>query len=365
MTAPRPTLREILAGLEAERLIGPDDRVQHYLEHRAARQPWYIRVMVGLGAWLASLLLIGFVASFSFVLDAGYAMVGLAFIIGSTLTRRRSANEFVVQCALACSLAGQALCAYGVAQTIGHEQYEVFLGLTMVTAALLFFLYPDRIHRVIMVCLGAGAMTGLLYAWEWNALVPLVGPSFAALLALLHARRSQLAGSPYAGLVRPLMDGLLLSAFGVLLLSTIYVLPELGLESRFYPRPWISTILFGPLLIVLATPMVQALSAPGRPARRLSLYGLLAVIILCSWAAPGLLLGLSVILLGASCGNRAYASAGVLFSMVFLATFFYGIEISMPAKSLTLVITGTVLLISRQLILRLGSRQGRQGVGHV
>ena len=365
MTDPRPTLQEILAGLQAEQLIGPADRVQHYLEHQADRQPWYIRVMVGLGAWLASLLLIGFVASFSFALDTGYTLVGLALIIGAILVRRQSGNDFVVQCTLACSLAGQALCAYGVAETVGHEQYEVFLGLTMVTAALLFFLYPDRIHRVIMVCLGTGSMTGLLYAWEWNALVPLVGPSFAALLALLFARRPQLAGSPYAGLVRPLMDGLVLSAFAVLLLSAVYLLPELGLESRFYPRPWISTLLFGLLLIFLAAPMVQALSAAGRPAVRLSLYGLLAVIILCSWAAPGLLLGLIVTLLGASYGNRAYASAGVVFGMVFLGAFFYGIEISMLGKSLTLVATGTALLISRWIILGLQSGGGPRGAGHV
>lgn len=359
------SLHEVLNRLQAENLLGPDDTPGNHLDVLTTQQPWYIRAMVGLGAWLASLLLIGFVASFSLVMDGGYAVVGTLLIIGAILVRRRSDNDFLVQCTLACSLAGQALCAYGVAEALGHDRHEIFLGLALAMSALLFFVYPDRIHRVIMVCLAAGSFTGLLYAWEWNALIPVLGPLFAGALILLHRRRPHLVAGPYAAISRPLMNGLMLSAFAVLLLSTVYVLPELGLETRLYPRPWISTILFGALLFYAAIPMVRSLAHPGHASAGATLYGLIALIVACSWAAPGLLLGLIVTILGATHTNRTYIGAGLVFCVIFLATYFYGIEISMLAKSLTLVSAGTVLLVSRRIILRLVQAPGAQEAHHV
>ena len=359
------SLHGILNRLQAENLLEPDDTPGNHLDILTTQQPWYVRAMVGLGAWLASLLLIGFVASFSLVMDGGYAIVGTVLIIGAILVRRRSDNDFLVQCTLACSLAGQALCAYGVAQALGHDRHEIFLGLTLAVSALLFFVYPDRIHRVIMVCLAAGSFTGLLYAWEWNALIPVLGPSFAGALILLYGHRPQLVAGPYAALSRPLMNGLMLSAFAVVLISTIYVLPELGLETRLYPRPWISTILFGALLFYAAAPMVRSLAHPGHASAGAILYGLMVLIVACSWAAPGLLLGLIVTILGATQTNRTYIGAGLVFCVIFLATYFYGIEISMPAKSLTLVSAGTVLLVSRWIILRLVPRPGKGETHHV
>lgn len=358
------TLQEVLSQLQAEKLLGPEDSAGNYLDIDTTQPPWYIRAMVGLGAWLASLLLIGFVASFSLAMDGGYAIVGTVLIIGAILVRRRSDNDFLVQCALACSLAGQALCAYGVAEALGHDRHELFLGLALAMSTLLFFVYPDRIHRVIMVCLAAGSLTGLIYAWEWNALIPLLGPLFAAALILLHSRRPQLVASPYAALSRPLMNGLMLSAFAVLLISTIYVLPELGLETLLYPRPWISTILFGALFFYVATPMVRALSHPDHATSATILYGLMALIVACSWAAPGLLLGMITTILGAAYANRTYIGAGLVFCVIFLATYFYGIEISMLTKSLTLILAGSVLLASRWIILRLMKTPGEQETHH-
>ena len=95
------------------------------------------------------------------------------------------------------------------------------------------------------------------------------------------------------------------------------------------------------------------------------LYGLLTLIIAASWAAPGLLLGLIVTILGATYTNRTYIGAGLVFCVIFLGTYFYGIEISMLAKSLTLVSAGTTLLASRWIILRLVQTPGGREAHHV
>lgn len=362
MSAPNVALHDIVSTLQAEHLLSDDGLA--YLDSRHGQQPWYIRAMVGFGAWLASLLLIGFVASFSMLVDGGYVFIGLVLIVGAVLLRHRFNNDFLVQCTLATSLAGQALSAYGFSEIIGHEAFEIFLGFVLIINSALFFLFPDRIHRVLMVLLAAGSLTALLYVREMNAFVPLLGPAFTAFLILLQRQLPNLVASPFATLVRPLMSGLMLSAFGVLLISTVYVLPELGLEYQLYPRPWISTILLGGLFLYIGTWIWPTVAPHGNRKTLLFLYGMMVIVIVCSWAAPGLLLGLIVVMLGVASGRNTFTGAGIGFLVLFLATYFYGIEVTMQTKSGVLVATGTAILISRWAILRLAATTEPRGPNH-
>lgn len=362
MSVKEVTLHEVIRTLQAERLLGADGT--DYLHGLPEQQPWYIRAMVGLGAWLASLLLIGFVASFSMTMQGGYTFIGLALMVGAVLTRRRSENVFLVQGALAASLAGLGLAAYGLADTIGSEEVEIFLGVLLVASCALFFLFPDRIHRVLMVLLATGSLTMQAYRWEMNALVPFLGPAFTAALILVQVRLPGLVATRLAPLVRPLMNGLMLSAFGVLLLSTLYVLPELGLEYAFYPRPWISTILFGGLFLYVGR-LIWSKAVPGADSRALlALYGIMAIVVIGTSAAPGLLLGLIVVMLGAASGRTTFIGAGIGFFVLFLASYFYGIQVDMLTKSIALTATGTLILIARWAIQGIAASAVPGGQGH-
>lgn len=345
------TLRGLIDALEAEGLLRQSGAAAAYLEDRAEVQPWYVRTMVGFGAWLASLLLIGFVAGFSIAVG-GYTVVGIALVIGATALRWRSDNDFFVQCALASSLAGQALLAYGFAEILGGEEFETFLGFVVVVSAVLFFAFPDRIHRVIMVLFAASALTMLIYAWELNAFVPVLGPIFAAALVGLHRNMPALIASGHGAILRPLSNGLMLSAFGALLLSTIYILPELGVEFAFYPRPWVSTVLLGALFLYVGGRVWSTLAETSSKTALTTLYALSSIVIISSWAAPGLLLSLIVVMLGAESGRRSFIGAGISFLVVFVACYFYGIETTMMTKSITLVATGSAILLSRWVILK-------------
>ena len=229
---------------------------------------------------------------------------------------------------------------------------------------MLFFLFPDRIHRVIMVLLASGSLTMLFYVWEVNSLVPLLGPAFTGALIFLHRQIPSLIASRYAAFVRPLMNGLMLSAFGVLLISTVYVLPQLGTDLQLYPRPWLSTILLGGLFLYVGTQIGQMVVGTANMAAFPVFYGIMVVIIACSWAAPGLLLGLIVIMLGAASGSKTFIGAGIGFFAIFLASYFYGSEVSMLIKSITLVTTGFAILVARWAILKLVATPGPRGSGH-
>lgn len=358
-------LQQIIDDLRTEALLpeAADDAV--YSESIREVQPWYIRTMVGFGAWLASLLLIGFVGSIGFAADIGFVIVGVSFIGAAIFVRTKWENDFLLQSALACSLAGQALFAYGIAEISSGNDFENMLSIVILLNAILFFVFPDPTHRVLSILIAMTSLVVLLYTWEINAIVPALGPLIAAAMVFFYQRQGGFIEGGKGHLVRPLITGLMLSAFGFLLLSTVYILPELRLEFAFYPRPWISTMLLGALLFYLGTQVwPQIGTEAGSPAKAI-FYGLLVVITLAAWAIPGLLLALIVTMLGATTGNRVFISAGIAFLVVFILTYFYGIQVSMLTKSITLVSTGVAVLASRWLLLKVVAVQTEEGRGHV
>ncbi len=348
----KPDLSEIVDTLAAEQLLGDTDRAaaEDYLQRQTPPQPWYIRAMVGVGAWIASLLLIGFIGSLAFTVDGAYTVVGLLFVVAATVVRWKNDNDFLVQSSLAVSLAGQALFAWGFMQMTGVREIEFLFMLVIVVSGVLFVVFPDRIHRVIMVLIAGASLTGLLYAWDAKYLVPVLGPLLAGGLVAVHFGQAEVVASGRGAFLRPLMSGLMLGAFGVLLLSTLYVLPETGWNLDIYPRPWISTLLLGALLMFLCLRVWTDII--GHDSRAVGSAAAVVIVVAAgSWAAPGLLLALIVVLLGTASGQRSMIGAGIGFLAVFLTAYFYGIQVTMLTKSMTLVATGIGVLLARWLLL--------------
>ena len=347
-------LHELIEQLEAEGVLDPSTQsaAASYMESRSIAQPWYVRAMVGIGAWLASLLLIGFIGGFAFALESGYAFVGIAFIAAAIFVRRQNDNDFLVQSSLAVSLAGQALFSWGFAEMSGAEESEAWCALIIVMSTVLFFIFPDRVHRVIMVLLVAGSLTVLLYLWELNALVPLIGPMLAGGLIVVHAKQGKFIASGQGEYLRPLMSGLMLSAFAVLMLSTIYIMPDLPTgDTEIYPRPWITTIALGALFLWVGAGIWPNLTVASAWLATSVIYALMLIVILSSYAAPGLLLALIVVMLGAASSQRTFTGAGVGFLAVFVGAYFYAIEVTMLTKSITLVATGIAVFLTRWVLL--------------
>ncbi len=364
MSREQEVLRKIVDDLQSEGLLSEDVDKTTYFENRQELQPWYIRTMVGFGAWLASLLLIGFVGSIGFAADAGFVIVGGIFIGAAVFARIKSANDFMVQSALACSLAGQALFAYGIVEITAGDSFENILSIVIILNSLLFFLFPDSTHRILSILIAMASLSVLLYTWKQNVIVPILGPLVAAAMVFFYKRQGKYIESGKAHLIRPLITGLMLTSFGFLLLSTVYILPDLRLEMAFYPRPWISTILLSALLLYLGTWVWPQISADTGSSAKVVFYGLLVVICTAAWAIPGLLLALIVIMLGVSSGDRMFICAGIGFLVVFIASYFYGIQVSMLTKSISLVATGIAVLASRWLLLEVLVSQQEKGGNH-
>jgi uncharacterized membrane protein len=147
-----------------------------------------------------------------------------------------------------------------------------------------------------------------------------------------------------------------------LLLSTVYILPELGtVDPKIYPEPWISTVLFGVMLLYVSAKVAGSLAGSMSRASRQTLGILMVIVIATSWFAPGLVLALIIVMLGAASGHKSFIAAGIAFFAVFLATYFYGIEVTLKTKSMTLVATGVTILLARWLILKVTDSSGQGG----
>ena len=353
MTAEKRTLGDIIDQLAREGHIDIDSpAVSAYLHGIKVAQPWYVRTMVGFGAWLASLLLIGFVSSMGVAIDGGLTVFGLLFLAGAIYLRKVSANDFAVQCALAAGLAGQALIVIGVMEVIDWDEPKLGLWLVAAINLVLFVVFPDRIYRVLSIVLAVGALVSLLYVQEWNALVPFCGPLLAIGLVTVTLNGAKLLAGKNAVYLRPLQSGLMLSAFGCLMASTVYVLPELGGSFQFYPRPWISTVLLGPMLLYVISIAWKTIYADAPPVTRQLVFALAVIFTASSWLAPGLVLSLIVLLLGAHTSHRTLIGAGIAFLVVFLGAYFYGIQLTMLQKSVTLATSGIAVLVARWVLLR-------------
>ncbi|MDH3588692.1 MAG: DUF4401 domain-containing protein [Gammaproteobacteria bacterium] len=323
-------------------------------------QPWFVRALVGFGAWIASILLLTFIFGLGMISDeSAFIVIGIALIIGALLLRRFTESDFSDQMSLALSFAGQFAIAFGIAAD--SNEIKFFLWPLLIINSIMLFVFPSRTHRFLSVLFIVACIISLLYVYEQNALVCIVGPMLAVLLVIFADNEPAIVVRRWSSFLRPVMAAVMIAAFACLLLSTAYLLPQLKDEFTVYPRPWISSLILGAVLLYVTgriwVGLFGSVSAPG------SIAGFLLTVALIAAAlpAPGLLLALIVIALGAAQGSRFYVGAGIMFLAVFITTYFYGIETSMLTKSMTLAATGLVIVFSRWLLLILRRREGDSG----
>lgn len=351
VSAPTPTLRTVFEALAREGKMAPEwpEQVTTALAVEADAPPWYVRVLVGFGAWIASLLLIGFVVASSLRSESAIIGVGVVMMAAALGLRFASAHEFLAQAALAVSLAGQALLAFG----LNKYGLSTVLWAVVVCQAVLALAFPDRIHRFLSVLAAVSAAVMLLYHLRLQAGIHVLVLALAAGFLAMLAHEGYFISRGLAQRARPLAFGLLVAMLGCVLLSAVYVLPELmGRRGfSFYPRPWISSLGFGVLLVLLEWRLMDKSLHEISAGIRAGFVAASALIVAASLPAPGIAASLVVLLAGVLHAERIVVGVGLGFFAVFLAAYFYGIEASLLAKSATLTATGLVVLVLRHVLM--------------
>jgi len=317
--------------------------------------PWYVRLMLGVAGWIAALFLLGFVAAgLAWVFRSeqasfytGLSMLGLAWLL---LWKFRT-QDFTTQFALAVSFAGQVLFAFGVFGVFGTELESTAAWIIMtLSQATLALVMPNTIHRLWSAMAATISFYMLLYSLHLAPIAPAI-----ILAAAAWAWLNEFSWPRLGGAVRPVAYGLLL---GLVMMDVaggaLQPLAEMnvGLEMQTLLAPWLGDLLTGAVLLGV----VWALLRRGQAAfsRPLTIAVLAAVIllVLVSFKAPGLCVGVCIIVLGFAHGNRILTGLGIAALLVYVSSYYYTLDETLLVKSQVLAVSGVVLLLARWLMRR-------------
>lgn len=319
--------------------------------------PWYIGALMAFLGFLAALFLLGFIAVgiFSFVEDATTSLILGAFMIGGAYAVLRSKQTaFIDYFSLAISLAGQVLFLWGVSelsQLDRHGFWVVMLILQMALALLM----AGTVHRVIsayLACIALMASLILSGAQYIGTSLILFGAVWLWLNEFKYPRYMPQFRSMGYGLVIAMINikGSLLAPFSSGLWWGSYRQPEIWIQ------PWVGQLFSGGIFLYLVWQLVQyySKSKSTKPSSRLLIISLICatIIVGTSFETPGIVIGISILLLGFFGSNRVLIGLGCVSLLFYISAYYYLLDNTLLIKSASLLTLGIVLIACRFCLLK-------------
>ena len=367
----RLTVADVFTQLVAEGLALPAsiEKVRTALEGAVdTSPPWFARVIAGVGAWVATAFLIGFLVITKIVDEKTSAIiVGALLVVAAAYVRRMAdaEEEFKRQLAFAASLAGQVLVIVGVTSETESAALAGLVALLM--SVVLIPLVPDQAHRFMSGLIGSIAafatMADLHLAWTLGGARPfgpvvVRGSDFAALAIVAAAAyiwrislRDRSRGA--AEMLEPVGYGIIAAMFAVLLFSSIFAVADDLVRGTRSTRA--NAWHLGPLTTVGITTALIALERATFAEQRVkpqieaivmavAATALLGVVTL---STPGIMAAIAVLTLGFDRRNRILIGLATVFLVKFASFYYYSLRMTLLEKSVVLVASGLLLLAAR------------------
>ncbi len=326
--------------------------------------PWYVRGMLGAAGWIAALLLLGFVAvGLAWIMKSEFAstLVGIAMMATAWLMLfKLSRNDFAVQFALAVSFAGQVLFAVGIFGWLGLERDATLAWLVMALAqAGLAAVMPTSTHRLWSSFAATVAFSMVLYSLHLSFISP------AIILAVASwAWLGEFNWPGFGPHLRPMAYGLVLALVAMdVATGAFHPLTGMGVQlaAQNGAAPWAGQLLLGAVLLAVIWVLLRRwqVSIPGPIANAAFVAAILLVLV--SLKAPGISVGVCILLLGYAHGNRMLTGLGIAALLLYLSTCYYSLNDTLLVKSQALAISGALLLTLRWLLLRWLPGDGEPG----
>lgn len=367
------------AHLRAGGVVPQDQSLSAALgEFGAHPSPWYVKVMLAFGGWVAAVFFTGF---FGFLLfsslqistneELAVCIASLpVLLLGRALLARR--HLFARHFGFALALAGTAGIAIALCMSISSE------GLACFALAAAFFVlsvlmrnagYTGLMAVVIGNCVALGiaffygyAGTGFAAPAAGGAVEPLSlwWALVCAGLAYYCLREDAWRGAARGRLAEAWFYGFYASAliFQICTLAPAYSLTSgIGL-----PYMAVGHLGLGAALAVAALAFCLSRGA-GKNARMLAMAGLPLVFVL-SWYLPGAGLALLGLTLARQMGSVVMQGFVLAYLFTYMVFYYYSLAVPFSVKSLHLIATGLVLL-ALALILRVWQAKATEGeAGH-
>lgn len=334
------TLTEVLRQVGIEGLLDPESVSRlAVLGHEGERDaaPWFVRVLIGIGAWIAAAFLVLFLFALDLISEDSAAVgTGAVLLALSFWMRRSSRSDFLHQLALALWLVGQLLTLFGVGSMTDSVAAAAAVSLLVQGGTVLRF--PDAVARFLATTFGVASVAALLVEAEIPFSLDLALLAAALPAGYLWWRRPAALASRHAEAVGPVGYGLVVSAF-LLLLTTFgdpFERGGVGLVAA-------SGLTAGVLALALA------LMSP-RPL--IAVLGGILILGAATVSAPGVMAGVGALLLAFRAGDRVLMGMAWVFLAVFLTGYYYDLQITLLEKSGLLAASGAVLLALREILRR-------------
>jgi len=326
----------------------------------ATPSPWYVQGLLGLGAWLSTLLLLLFVGASGLVSTEREALGwGLVLCVAAVvLARAGSAGLFRLQGAAAIGFAGQLLSLYGVFGIAGGA--VAGLG-TLVLAAAVYLLARERVLRFLSAWIMAAALTlwlgfGAGDAMEWLRFDAV--SAFAswlpamALLAWLAAGAFLLAGRAPTGAsaLSPLAWAFALASQAGAWQAAGASLPTLPALWALQPAASVVAVLAACLPVATAWAVTWPRQGALGPGLVLGLPLAMAALALFWLPSPGVSFALAWIILGQGQARPGLVRFGALALLAYLAGYYHQQEVPLLEKAVWLCAAGAVLLACGALV---------------
>jgi hypothetical protein len=348
----RPTFGEIEARLAADGLTPEADGAAPEPPAEDELLPWFTRVLVGAGAWVSALFLLAclgllFASSFEQIAIG----LGPALVIAGVLVLRWAPGasdvglflrQGALAGALACTLAGQGIFAFGVAKLASGDLAPALAALGASVAVVVAA--PEPIARFLSTCGAAGA-----FAWALEAAG--LSRTFDVVALVLGAGAAALWLTRPARLARRDEDALAPVAYALTFafLSTLLFATRVGPFEDFHwhdaaPPGRLSTIGLGlgAVAIAVAIRRELRLGAPTPPtAVAIAALALLGPV---TPGSPGLVGAVAVVLLALHRRAPVLLGLALVFLFVFLGAFYYAMTATLLVKAASLAAAGAALL---------------------
>ncbi|MEJ2895074.1 GDYXXLXY domain-containing protein [Bordetella avium] len=330
-----------------------------------ARAPWLVQGLLGLSAWLATLLLLVFLFASGLVRsDQGAIVLGLVLTAAGVAVLRTAAGLFWRQCAIAMAFAGQWLVVYSFFSNESVLNPNLFV---VLLALAVYLLAPDVLLRFLSGGLIALGMTGLiLQALQtgqgdgldfWFALDTMQANFLWLPVVVLGAWAAAIAFAANQGwarsrphLLEPLAWALLVSVQGLVWVASGVGVDQLPALWRLHRLTALLNIAGAVLPAVVAFwllwPRRQTLT------RAMVLLTPLALLVLgLFWMpSPGIAFALTWLLLGFGLNKPRLTGFGVLSLLAYLMLYYYQLQVPLLQKSFWLVGAAVLMLLLRGLV---------------
>ncbi|HKP25543.1 MAG TPA: DUF4401 domain-containing protein [Dongiaceae bacterium] len=302
--------------------------------------PWYMQLVLGIGAWITAIATLFFVGIFmDLVLDINepdlvIAVIG-ALIFGASLwlLRHRPHGAFTAHAAVAFAIAGTVLAAAGVGMPAESLGWATVTTLPFAAAAI----WQQRSSLLQFLVVSVTLILVTVAAWDhWDKLLvdlPAIFVPFGVGL-LLYPPRYDVRPAALAMLILPLGFDIVASDLG-------------GGTALWFGRP-----AQGLMLLVFA--FLFALNwrrVTDRQGRLLSLIAAIAMAVVTFLLPLGASIALVLLALAYTLGSRMLAVLGALLEIYFIWSFYWNLDESLLIKSIILMAAGAVLLLCYGLLI--------------